>query len=88
MTGRCQALASRPQNVAFETTVPGKDEIKSLQACLYAVLNGANTVLLHANSQCDVRAGNSVICYCSGWLRKNLQCFDAVGWAAGRASGL
>ena len=22
------------------------------------------------------------------WLKKCLQCFDAVGWAAGRASGL
>ena len=29
-----------------------------------------------------------IFCVLAGYSKFNLQCFDAVGWAAGRASGL
>ena len=55
---------------------PGQRAVKRMCVCVHVVQEYLLVIGLH------VYITHCLLCQCS------LQCFDAVGWAAGRASGL
>ena len=70
---------------------PGQKAVKWLCVCVYTVILGCGSQLckiLYNVCDCVFTICLLLIFFLYSYIALCLQCFDTVGWAAGRASGL